>query len=70
MPYPEIPSFPNPKRGNPALAVTWERLKDKLRAHGVNGWCDELPNSISRSESAGAASVLIAPEAQRGKRIP
>jgi mannose-6-phosphate isomerase len=23
--------------------MTWSRLKEKLRAHGVPGWCDELP---------------------------
>jgi hypothetical protein len=36
--------------------MTWEQLKDKLRAHGVTGWRDELPNSVSRNESADAQS--------------
>jgi hypothetical protein len=51
MPYRELTSFPDAARGNPALAMTRERLKDKLRAHGVNGWHDELPDPVSRSES-------------------
>lgn len=25
--------------------MTWERLKEKLRAHGVSGWGDELPRA-------------------------
>ncbi len=28
---------------NETPPMTWERLKEKLRAHGVPGWRDELP---------------------------
>jgi hypothetical protein len=66
MPYRELPPSPDTARGNPALAMTWERLKDKLRAHGVNGWRDELPHSVSRSESTDA----LAPGAQRDDPTP
>jgi hypothetical protein len=33
--------------------MTWERLKEKLRAHGVPGWRDELPRAprIPQEES-------------------
>lgn len=27
--------------------MTWNRLKEKLRAHGMPGWCDELPEDAS-----------------------
>jgi hypothetical protein len=56
MLYRELPSSPDKARGDPSLAMTWEQLKDKLRAHGVNGWHDELPNSVSRSANANAQS--------------
>lgn len=61
MPYRELPSSSDTARGSAAVAMTWEQLKDKLRAHDVNGWRDELPHSVSRSESASS---------QRGKRTP
>jgi hypothetical protein len=32
--------------------MTWSRLKEKLRAHGMPGWCDELSESAPRDESA------------------
>lgn len=52
MPYREPTSALNTARGNSALPMTWQRLKDKLRAHGVKGWSDELSDSVSRRESA------------------
>ena len=54
MPCRELTHSLDVARRNPALAMTWERLKNKLRAHGVSGWRDELRDSASRSESADA----------------
>jgi hypothetical protein len=33
-------------------AMTWNRLKEKLRAHGMPGWCDDLPERSQREERA------------------
>jgi hypothetical protein len=33
-------------------AMTWSRLKEKLRAHGMPGWCDELPSRARRDDNA------------------
>jgi hypothetical protein len=57
--------------------MTWERLKEKLRAHGMPGWRDEQPRptlqdastvqlgaSESESGSAGASSKK-SPDADR-----
>ena len=67
MPYREHPSSPDPARGNPSLTMTWERLKDKLRAHGVNGWRD---GEDSKANAAAAEDVALERGAQRDKRIP
>ena len=52
MPYRELPASLDAARRQRTSAMTWERLKDKLRAHGVPGWGDELPDPVSRNESA------------------
>lgn len=33
------------------LTMTWSRLKEKLRAHGMPGWCDELPECAPPDEN-------------------
>jgi hypothetical protein len=33
--------------------MTWSRLKEKLRAHGMPGWCDELPERAPPDENSG-----------------
>jgi hypothetical protein len=38
-------------------AMTWSRLKEKLRAHGMPGWCDELPDRALREVSAAALAI-------------
>ncbi len=51
--------------------MTWERLKEKLRAHGVQGWRDELPRvpreekteQLANWESEGGSTA--APSARR-----
>lgn len=32
--------------------MTWERLKDKLRAHGVPGWRDESSRAPQEEDAA------------------
>jgi hypothetical protein len=32
-------------------AMTWNRLKEKLRAHGMPGWCEEFAGRPPREES-------------------
>jgi hypothetical protein len=53
-------------------AMTWNRLKEKLRAHGMPGWCDELPEHALPDENAvqlatweGEGGRTAAPPAQR-----
>lgn len=36
--------------------MTWERLKEKLRAHGVPGWRDELPRVPQEEDTAPLAN--------------
>jgi hypothetical protein len=50
--------------------MTWSRLKEKLRAHGMPGWCDESPYRAPRDEIAaqvatweGEGGRLAAPRA-------
>jgi len=43
----------NGVHAQPHSAMTWERLKEKLRAHGVPGWCGESSETIPRNESPG-----------------
>ena len=52
MPYRELTSPLDTAHRSHPLAMTWERLKEKLRAHGVPGWGDELPASVPRNENA------------------
>ena len=37
--------------------MTWSRLKEKLRAHGMPGWCDELPKHVPRNESGAQLAI-------------
>jgi hypothetical protein len=36
--------------------MTWERLKEKLGAHGVPGWCTELPRVPKEENTAHLSS--------------
>jgi hypothetical protein len=47
-----VSSTLNGARTHEPAAMTWGRLKEKLRAHHVPGWCDESPDRVARSESA------------------
>jgi hypothetical protein len=38
-------------------AMTWRRLTEKLRAHGMPGWCDEFPKRAPRDENAIQLSI-------------
>jgi hypothetical protein len=57
--------------------MTWERLKDKLRAHGVPGWCDESPRAsqeenaalLANWESEGGRTAAPSARGSRGARI-
>ncbi len=57
--------------------MTWERLKDKLRAHGVPGWRDELPRApqeenaalLANWESEGGRTAAPSARGSRDARI-
>ncbi len=54
MPYRQVTVSLSPHlngaRFDAPAAMTWTRLKEKLRAHGVPGWGDESPYIIPGNE--------------------